>query len=159
VVNLLPNVFDLNPPQDPKHDREITVLHYPADDHPKFVITAGFDTIFPFIMEAAEKNDRVLVHCGEGMSRAPSVVLGYLMKHRGMRLSEAIRYTIVRRPQVNPNNGFMRQLLEYERSIFNDTSVDTKYFVDDYGSGCIMFLGDEMKKAKEQQRTHMNSAG
>jgi hypothetical protein len=58
---------------------------------------------------------------------------GYLMAHKGMKLSEAIMYTIARRSKINPNNGFMRQLLSYEDSIHQETSIDAKYFEDDWG--------------------------
>lgn len=55
------------------------------------------------------------------------------MAHKGMKLSEAIMYTIARRSKINPNNGFMRQLLSYEDSIHQETSIDAKYFEDDWG--------------------------
>ncbi|KAI5782796.1 protein-tyrosine phosphatase-like protein [Pyronema domesticum] len=60
-------------------------------------------------------NGRVLVHCVEGVSRSPSIVLAYLMSERGMSYKQALRVVKLRRGVVCPNLGFERQLKEWEK--------------------------------------------
>ena len=60
-----------------------------------------------------------LVHCAAGVSRSATVVLGYLMRHRGMSLLQALLLVKRARPAVCPNLGFFRYLraLEASRSL------------------------------------------
>jgi hypothetical protein len=54
------------------------------------------------------------VACAAGISRSATLVLAYLMKREGLSLPVAC--TLVRsvRPIVQPNHGFMWQLVEFE---------------------------------------------
>ena len=77
--------------------------------------------------EAAEKRagalgsngDAVLVHCMQGVSRSSTVVLAYLMRHRGMSFEDALALAQEKRPRVKPNAGFVAQLQRYEKEIGN----------------------------------------
>jgi hypothetical protein len=57
----------------------------------------------------------VVVHCRQGISRSASVVIAYLMRYHGMSLEEAYVLAKTRRPLVNPNPGFWKQLQEFEK--------------------------------------------
>ena len=57
---------------------------------------------------------KTLVHCQSGISRSATVVIAFMMKHRGMKLMEAYRAVWERRPAINPNDGFFRVLQDYE---------------------------------------------
>jgi protein-tyrosine phosphatase len=50
-----------------------------------------------------------------GVSRSATVIIAYLMNKWTMTLEEALRHLITVRPIVNPNKGFIIQLLEYEK--------------------------------------------
>ena len=63
------------------------------------------------IAEAGEKGLPVLVHCVAGRSRSATVLLTYLMLHRGMSLREALAIVRVARPEVAPVLGFWRFLV------------------------------------------------
>ncbi|KAF8187711.1 protein-tyrosine phosphatase-like protein [Pholiota molesta] len=56
----------------------------------------------------------VLVHCQQGVSRSPAIVIAYLIRQHGMTFDAA--YALVRRKRacVKPNSGFVRALQEYE---------------------------------------------
>jgi hypothetical protein len=56
----------------------------------------------------------VLVVCAMGISRSASVVAAFLIKHLNMTRDEALALVASKRPQVSPNEGFLRQLLEFE---------------------------------------------
>ena len=58
------------------------------------------------------------------------------MKYKKLTLEESYWFIRFKRMQINPNNGFMRQLLIFEKKIFKKNSVDTKLFEDDWGFGC-----------------------
>jgi len=91
--------------------------------------------IFPFLGPAADfienarqSNRKALVHCNMGMSRSSSIVLAYLMQHQRMCLAKALRLTKERRAMVSPNSGFMKQLLDFERSLFGTCSIDLELY-------------------------------
>ncbi|KAI0057975.1 phosphatases II [Artomyces pyxidatus] len=73
-----------------------------------------------WIADARHAGGTVLVHCAWGKSRSASVVLAYLVAHAGMTLDGALAYVQARRPLVEPNTGFMRQLRQYEESWLHD---------------------------------------
>ena len=52
-----------------------------------------------------------------GVSRSATVICAYLVATRGMTAEEAISFTKSQRGVVRPNNGFARQLKEYEKQI------------------------------------------
>ena len=66
----------------------------------------------------ASQRTRALVHCSAGISRSPTVLAAYLMRHRGMRLKAAL-YTLARaRPAVSPNPHFLAWLQDEEVRIY-----------------------------------------
>lgn len=74
-----------------------------------------------------DPGSNVMVHCFAGRSRSPSVVIAYLVKE-GMNLRDA--YELVKnqyaeyRICLNINDGFKRQLMDYEKCLKGDTSLD-----------------------------------
>jgi hypothetical protein len=60
---------------------------------------------------------RCLVHCQYGVSRSASVVLGFLMINFGLSLDAALVLVRAKRSQVDPNLGFLAQLLEREAQL------------------------------------------
>eukprot|EP01126_Amoeba_proteus_P020420 TRINITY_DN2077_c0_g1_i14.p1 TRINITY_DN2077_c0_g1~~TRINITY_DN2077_c0_g1_i14.p1 ORF type:complete len:224 (-),score=35.49 TRINITY_DN2077_c0_g1_i14:72-743(-) len=52
----------------------------------------------------------VLVHCVRGISRSASVVIAYMMVHRGMPLKEAHKFVKSKREMIYPNGNFLDQL-------------------------------------------------
>ncbi|KAF8961550.1 protein-tyrosine phosphatase-like protein [Flammula alnicola] len=56
----------------------------------------------------------VLVHCQQGVSRSPAIVIAYLIRNHGMSYDAA--HALVRRKRacIRPNSGFVRALQEWE---------------------------------------------
>lgn len=46
-----------------------------------------------------------------------TIVVAYLMKKHGMRLSQALAHVKCRRPQAAPNYGFISQLQQFEQNL------------------------------------------
>ena len=59
----------------------------------------------------------VLVHCQSGISRSATVVIAYLIKHKGMSLIEAYEHCLSIRPMINPNDGFFRALQDFRDAV------------------------------------------
>ena len=59
-----------------------------------------------------EKGKKVLVHCVAGVSRSPSLVIGYLIYRDGLSYEEAYKKVKEARPFIYPNVGFVKQLMQ-----------------------------------------------
>eukprot|EP00008_Paramoeba_atlantica_P005094 CAMPEP_0201481686 /NCGR_PEP_ID=MMETSP0151_2-20130828/5955_1 /ASSEMBLY_ACC=CAM_ASM_000257 /TAXON_ID=200890 /ORGANISM="Paramoeba atlantica, Strain 621/1 / CCAP 1560/9" /LENGTH=115 /DNA_ID=CAMNT_0047864011 /DNA_START=217 /DNA_END=564 /DNA_ORIENTATION=- len=70
---------------------------------------------FDFIDRGIESGG-VLVHCMKGKSRSASMVLAYLMRENGWSLKETLDYVQEKRPLVQPNEGFLEQLRQFEKN-------------------------------------------
>ncbi len=57
---------------------------------------------------------RVLVHCRKGISRAPAIVLGFLIRYRHCSFEEAFNHLRELDPKIDPNIGFIFQLQKLE---------------------------------------------
>ena len=58
------------------------------NDHNKEDISSHFNTAFEFI-DAKLAQGNVLVHCANGISRSPTIVMSYIMRKRGVSFDEA----------------------------------------------------------------------
>ncbi|KAG5501570.1 hypothetical protein JKF63_03400 [Porcisia hertigi] len=98
----------------PRFPGDFTYLTLSADDRPDYDMTPHFARTFEFIENALVKNrGGVLVHCGAGISRAPTVVCAYLMRKLCLSSTAAINLVQSRRPCASPNMGFRQQLHSY----------------------------------------------
>ncbi|CAD5172624.1 unnamed protein product [Musa acuminata subsp. malaccensis] len=94
--------------------KKIDVLDTPSTELDKY-----FDECFSFIDEARSAGGGVLVHCFAGMSRRliVTVVVAYVMKKHWMSLSDALSLVRSKRPNIAPNQGFLIQLENFEKSL------------------------------------------
>ena len=83
-------------------------------DHDDEDIYQHFESSFNFIDKALNKKENVLVHCKYGISRSATIVLSYIIQKFKCRSNEVIAFVSTKRPIINPNNGFMRQLNELD---------------------------------------------
>lgn len=96
-----------------------------ADDNPEFDLSVHFNDCFDYIHEHRTKGYTVLVHCGAGISRSATIVIGYLMKYQGMNLKSSLDFLVEKRPCVYPNKGFLKQLFEYGAKIKQTSAEET----------------------------------
>ncbi|VBB32079.1 unnamed protein product [Acanthocheilonema viteae] len=94
-------------------------------DLPWTNIEQYFDKCHEFMKEAVESSGNVFVHCNAGVSRSPTIVLSYIMRYNKMTLREALEHVNAIR-KVNPNPGFIQQLLRYEIKLQCENDVDKK---------------------------------
>ena len=78
-------------------------------------ISKYFQECTEFIMKAVKAKERILVHCQGGISRAPTILTALLQVcFPKTSVDQIIKQLKERRPQVNPNPNFMRQLYAFE---------------------------------------------
>lgn len=78
---------------------------------------------FEFLDRCHRQRQRVLVYCMTGRSRAPTVVVAYLMKLKGWRLLESYRWVRDRRPGVKLGLEEFKMLAAAEEGMFGEASV------------------------------------
>jgi len=97
--------------------RDIKELHLNIKDNEKFEILSYFDEANEFINKCKSEGGILLVHCKLGISRSASFILAYLIKYHKLTLESALEFVKQKRNQIKPNEGFMKQLYEYEKII------------------------------------------
>jgi len=95
----------------------IKYLKIAAEDEEKFPLYLYFDEMADFINESLQNQGRILVHCALGVSRSPSAIMTYLIKYKKKTMDEALKFVKNKRSLVQPNEGFLEQLREYEKKI------------------------------------------
>jgi protein tyrosine phosphatase len=104
-------------------------MYITLPDSPDANIIQHFGRTYDFINKHISKGENVLVHCMAGVSRSATIVLNYIIRKLYENnevttcpcklLNEVIEYVRTKRPVVNPNEGFKKQLLmaamEYQK--------------------------------------------
>ncbi|KAM3141131.1 hypothetical protein pb186bvf_006736 [Paramecium bursaria] len=65
-------------------------------------------------IERHRQHTNVMVHCYAGISRSPTVVIAYIMNKFDWSFQRSMKAVIARRQQVKPNDGFIKQLINYD---------------------------------------------
>eukprot|EP01006_Ploeotia_vitrea_P038838 TRINITY_DN66283_c7_g6_i1.p1 TRINITY_DN66283_c7_g6~~TRINITY_DN66283_c7_g6_i1.p1 ORF type:complete len:624 (+),score=268.65 TRINITY_DN66283_c7_g6_i1:55-1872(+) len=87
-----------------------------VEDDPKADIAQFFQPVYDKLLECESHGKRVLIHSRQGVSRAPTIVLAYLMMRYRWTLRFAFEWLRTRRRQSSPNDGFWAQLTRVEGS-------------------------------------------
>lgn len=74
-------------------------------------------------LQVETRGGKTLVHCVAGVSRSASICIAYLMKYKRMPLDQAYKHVKKCRSVIQPNVGFWKQLIEFERRLFGRTTV------------------------------------
>lgn len=93
-----------------KSNLDIEHRFLPVLDLPESDITPILKESLPFIRSCIEKKLNVLIHCNAGVSRTSMVAIAYLMEYEKMRFSQAYDLVKMKRPAIQPNVGFRKQL-------------------------------------------------
>jgi protein-tyrosine phosphatase len=70
-------------------------------------------------IDEGNKNGKILVHCGAGVSRSVSLVVAYIIQKLSHPFSEAFKIIKEKRTIAKPNPGFERQLRNYSYCTLN----------------------------------------
>eukprot|EP00033_Pygsuia_biforma_P002061 GCRY01002290.1.p1 GENE.GCRY01002290.1~~GCRY01002290.1.p1 ORF type:complete len:193 (+),score=27.27 GCRY01002290.1:120-698(+) len=95
---------------------DISILHINVADLPGVRISQYFKAAIFFIHEGRNKDYGVYVHCELGVSRSASIATAYFMTLFDISAPHALALIRVSRAIVRPNDGFRRQLAQFELS-------------------------------------------
>ena len=105
------------------YDKSPSIKYLPIflrDDPGADIINCFFQTIdFIESKEESNKPKKILIHCIEGISRAPVLIAGYLMWKQNLRTENAIAIVKSQRNCVDINLGFIIQLHKWENYLFS----------------------------------------
>lgn len=110
-----------------KNIHGVESVHILLKDSPEAPISTYFNTVNDKIHEHIKRGGRVMVHCHLGISRSTTFVLAYLMKYRGMSLSNAYDFVLEKRSCIRPNLGFCEQLIDYENKLIASINCIRNY--------------------------------
>jgi protein-tyrosine phosphatase len=76
-----------------------------------------FEEVNAKITSAIESGKGAVLHCGQTISRGPVFAIAYLMKSQQLTALEATKKIKEKWDPAWPNDGFVRQLIEYEKEL------------------------------------------
>lgn len=123
VKCLLNVTTDLAELQDSELGGDIEYHRIPLQDTEDQDITDALDKGLRIIDRIAAAGGKVLVYCHEGRSRSVSFCLAYFITRDRMSLADALSFVKSLRPEINPNAGFLRQLMTLEHSALGCSSM------------------------------------
>jgi len=109
---------------DPPYPSEFNYLVLNALDTTNTNLSKVFEISNEFIDTALQDNGRVLVHCMAGRSRSVTILAAYLIKTFGLPTNKIIDSIYTKRPIIEPNTYFMKQLEEYYNKLYSNEIKD-----------------------------------
>lgn len=100
----------------------INIMHLKISDYADEKINNYFELTNNYINSAINSNQNIFIHCNYGISRAPTIVIAYLMEYgldindkKNISYDEALDYVRSKRNMISPNIGFTIALYEYDK--------------------------------------------
>ncbi|XP_050537968.1 dual specificity phosphatase 21 [Daktulosphaira vitifoliae] len=109
LINCAGELPDTPLPDTVKKYHKIQVI-----DNPQTNLRPHIDQVVDLIHQEYLNGGLTVVHCAAGVSRSATFCIAYLIKYRGMDMNKAYRHVAKCRPCINPNRGFIDQLIKYE---------------------------------------------
>jgi len=107
-----------------KNPNDYTILKAEnLEDIPKQDIMTFAKQAIEFIEDAQSKGGVVFVHCLAGRSRSPTIILAYLLVKQQLPLKQLYQFVYQCRDIIQPNDGFMQQLVEFEKECLGLTAT------------------------------------
>ncbi|EGG15127.1 hypothetical protein DFA_09951 [Cavenderia fasciculata] len=122
VTHILSAINDFRPKYDVINDFKFKIID--IMDMENANIKQHFEDTFEFIEQGRneETDSTVFVHCFAGVSRSATISIAYLMRKQSIGFEEAYAFVLNQRRVIYPNNGFIKQLLEYELQLSRQQS-------------------------------------
>lgn len=118
ITRISTDEFGLPPHISVKYGNHLDIC---LPDHEDANIVQHFDESYTFITNHILEGHAVFVHCAAGISRSATLVAAYLMRANKWTAYAALSLIKEKRPCIRPNDGFLEQLLFFEKEL-----LDTK---------------------------------
>jgi hypothetical protein len=121
--------------------------HSPMSDYGKTDLEQVFKKLWPFIEESQQPENVLFVHCMSGQNRSATLVIGIIMRILGKSLKDAFRMVMKKRPMVQINKLYAKQLSKMELELFGRNTVPKDWMEIkhvDMKKGCVRVGGDEL---------------
>lgn len=102
-----------------KRDRYFKYLDLQIYDEPQENAKKYFRITNRFINEALNSGGKILVQSIEGKSRCSTFILAYLICNEGIKLRDGLQMLRQYVGEVEPNEGFMQQLAQYDLELLS----------------------------------------
>ena len=110
VTNIINTVLGVVP----AYPNDFEYFNVGLRDHTYEDIKTHFDKINRYMDCVLMDGGRIYIHCLCGISRSATIVSAYLMYKNNMSYEDAIEMVKSKRPIINPNDGFRKQLNDYD---------------------------------------------
>jgi len=125
--------------------------HFVMSDIGRTELDIVLAQVCPFMKRSQLADNKLFVHCKLGQNRAPTLVIAFLIKNRGMTLYEAHKMLKEKRPLVQIHRNYAKMLLTLERTILRETSLPDDWMEHDgYLDGVPYFKSEEMTIEEQQ---------
>jgi len=114
----------------PKHPIDgINHKHRPMNDNGHTNLKRLMKENWLFVMDSQQPGNKLFVHCMSGQNRSATVMISILMKLKGESNKLVDVYNLVKdkRPVVQINELYAKQLLELERDLFGTTTMSNDW--------------------------------
>lgn len=98
----------------PNFPQHFKYLVLDVADSPTENIITHFPKVKAFVDSCLSSGGKVLLHGNAGISRSAALMIAFIMETYGLNYRDAFHYVQQRRFCINPNEGFVQQLMEYE---------------------------------------------
>jgi len=119
--------------------------HNPMNDHGKTDLKQVMEELKAFVEESQQPGKSLFVHCISGQNRSATVVIAILMRITGKSLLDAWKVVMKKRPVVQINKGYAKQLTQMELELYGRTSVSENWMEIrsfNMDTGKVIFFGD-----------------
>jgi len=106
-------------------ERGIRLYEIPLNDNKEQELISFLPDAHRFIAQALDDGHGVLVHCGAGISRCAAVTSSFIMQLLHCNYHKALALIRAARPIVGPNEGFSKQLKEWEAEVLQECHSST----------------------------------
>ena len=79
-----------------------------------------FYRVIEFIQEAHKNKRNVLIHCIQGISRSITLCIAYMIFTYGYDYKKAESFVKQKRGIACPNNGFMVELIQFHKRLYEN---------------------------------------
>ena len=120
IINLC---NDKNERPTTKQLETFTIMYLPIPDEDTFDIGTVIETAAFFVDklqtsdEEKNKSNKIVVNCSAAKSRSVSVIIGYCMMYKQMKMKEAYDHILSIKDDIEPNLGYITTLMNMEKKL------------------------------------------